>query len=416
MPVKLIHLADLHFGKCIHGVSMLENDDQPRWVDRLLDRVEALRPDAVLIAGDVYDRSAPSPDAVQLLSRMLTALSDMDVPVMMTSGNHDSTERLAFARPMLARQGLHISRALMEGAELAHVALDVDGMGPVTFWLMPYVFPALVSQALGEGPVRGYDAAIRALIAHQPVDFTQRNVLIAHQNVTCGGAEAARGGSESMVGGVGQVDYTAFDGFDYVALGHIHAAAAVGRDGVRYAGTPMCYHFNETRQAEHGGLVVTLGEKGAPVQVEPFSIEPLHPMRLCRGPLEALRAQFIDDPGRGEYVKLVLTDQPVSASANAFFARLLESRGSVLMELTSEYRRKGAVTRGLSTEVVRERSVDELFADFCAERSDTPPDERDIALMAQAKALMTRADVSLPPSQADIDRLLEALMREEAGA
>ena len=162
-------------------------------------------------------------------------------------------------------------------------------------------------------------AAVRALLERQPIDFTQRNVLVAHQNVTANGAEVERGGSESMIGGVGQIDYRCFDGFDYVALGHIHAACAVGRDTVRYAGSPLCYHFNEARQPEKGPVLVTLGEKGTPVQIEVVKIPPLHPMRELRGALQELREAELAQPRRNEYLRLVLTDQRLTPEVSSFF-------------------------------------------------------------------------------------------------
>ena len=121
---------------------------------------------------------------------------------------------------------------------------------------MPYVYPALISQTLEDDSLRDYDSAVRALLERQNVDYSSRNILIAHQNVTAGGVEAERGGSETMIGGVGQIDYRCFDGFDYVALGHIHAAYPVGRETVRYAGSPMCYHFNEVCQPDKGPLLI----------------------------------------------------------------------------------------------------------------------------------------------------------------
>ena len=166
-----------------------------------------------------------------------------------------------------------------------------DEHGPVDFWLLPYLFPALAAEALGT-ELRDYDAAVRAVLAAQPLDPTRRNVLLAHQNVTAGGAEGERGGSESAVGGVGQVEYTAFDAFDYAALGHIHAGYPVGRPAVRYAGSPLCYHFNETKQAAKGPLLVELGAKGSPVTVTLLPIEPLHRLRVLEGAYEALRAEL----------------------------------------------------------------------------------------------------------------------------
>ena len=412
--MRFLHLADLHFGKSIYGTSLLENGDQGAWTDRFLALAEDLRPDAVLIAGDVYDRSAPSGDAVQLLDRMLTRLAGLNIPVMLSAGNHDSVQRLSFLRPLLARQGLHISAPLTASPELTHVTLE-DAHGPVTFWLMPYVFPALIQRALGEEKLRDSGEAVRALLAAQPVDFSRRNVLLAHQNVTAGGAEGARGGSESMVGGVGQIDYTAFDGFDYVALGHIHAAYPVGRETVRYAGSPLCYHFNETRQPQKGPLLVELGAKDAPVSVETLTIPPLHPMRELRGEYEALRDAALCDPRRGEYLRVVLTDRRVSPEIAAFFRSLFESRDSILMELCSEYAQPVGTSGALSRGEVEEKSVEALFSDFYAERAGgVSPDERDAALLGFAGELLRHADPHAAPTAAEIGKLLDFLTEQEA--
>ena len=243
--MRFFHLSDLHFGKSLCGVSLLENGDQPDWVGRFLGLADEKRPDAVVIAGDVYDRSMPSGAAMQLFSSMVTELANRNIPVLIAAGNHDSGERLSCFKDLLSRQNVYIAGEIRR--EIEHVTLK-DADGDVTFWLLPYVFPAAVAQALDDPAIRDYDDAVRRLIAEQKLDPDARNVIVAHQNVTKGGVEGMRGGSESMVGGVGHVEYTAFDAFDYAALGHIHAAYAVGRETVRYAGSPMCYHFDELRQ------------------------------------------------------------------------------------------------------------------------------------------------------------------------
>ncbi len=412
--MRFLHLADLHFGKSIHGVSLLENGDQDHWVDGFLACAEEIGPDAVVIAGDVYDRSAPSGGAVQLLSRMLTRLSELGIPVLMVAGNHDSPERLSFAGPLLARQGLHISRPLFGSDQLVHVTLT-DADGPVTFWLMPYVYPALISQALGDESLREYGAAVRALLARQEADFTQRNVLIAHQNVTAAGAEAIRGGSETMVGGVGGIDYRCFDGFDYVALGHIHAACAVGRAAVRYAGSPLCYHFNETHQPGKGPVLVELGAKGEPVRTEVLRIAPLHPMRELRGSFEELRDKELGSSRTDEYLRLVLTDRRLSPEISAFFDDLFRSRGSVLMERCSEYDPFRADALAPASEAVESKSVGELFSGFYAERSGgDSPSESDLALLAYAEELTRHAQVHGAPAKEDVDKLLAYMARQEA--
>ncbi|MDO4973548.1 MAG: exonuclease SbcCD subunit D [Eubacteriales bacterium] len=412
--MRFLHLADLHLGKSIHGVSLLE--DQACWAERFLERTDALRPDAVVIAGDVYDRSAPSGDAVELLSRLLTALSARSIPVLLVAGNHDSVQRLAFARPLLEHEGVYISRSLGDAPELVHVTLH-DAFGPVTFWLMPYVYPALIAQALGEDSFRDSDAAVRALLARQPLDPAQRNVLVAHQNVTAGGVEGLRGGSETMVGGVGQIDCSAFDSFDYVALGHIHAAYPVGRECVRYAGSPLCYHFDETHQPEKGPLLVTLEEKGTQPHIERQHIEPLHPMRELRGSYAALRDAALADPGRGEYLRLVLTDQRVTPEVAAFFRELFTGRDSVLMELESAYTPFRGEAAGLSTRAVKEKSVEELFSDFYTERSGgIPPTERDAQLLHFAGERLRAAEVHTAPDEREIAALLAFLTEQEGRA
>ena len=245
--MKFLHLADLHLGKSIYGVSLIDNGDQIFWARRFLEKAAALKPDAVVIAGDVYDRSAPSGDAVMLLNYILTELEQMDIPVMLIAGNHDSGQRLSFAGSILAKRRIYIAGSV--DAEITHVTVsDKDGSGEVTFWLVPYLFPAAAAQKLGDDSIGDYETAMRKLLERQGIDFSKRNVLVAHQNVTAGGREAGRGGSESMAGGVGQMDYRVFDGFDYVALGHIHASCSVGRREVRFAGSPLCYHFDETNR------------------------------------------------------------------------------------------------------------------------------------------------------------------------
>lgn len=410
--MRILHIADLHLGKTVHGVSMLENGDQPHWVTAFLEHAERLKPDAVVIAGDVYDRSAPSGEAVSLLSRMLTRLSELDIPVMLIAGNHDSAQRLAFAGPILAQKGLHISRPLFESPELTHVTLR-DDYGPVTFWLLPYVFPSLIAETLQDDSLRDYDTAVRALLQSQPVDFTERNVLIAHQNVAAAGCTGERGGSETMVGGLGQIDVSCFDGFDYVALGHIHAAYSVGRETVRYAGSPMCYHFNETRQAKKGPVLVDLGAKGEDPAIEVLEIPPLHPMRELRGAHEELLLQETAQARQGEYLRLVLTDRRLSPEAVAPFEALCRERGSVLMERCSEYEPFRAAAAA-SSEAVEQKSMQALFCDFYAEcTAGEPPEEADAALLDYAETIAQHADVHADPGAEEIEKLVEFLVKQE---
>lgn len=410
--MRFFHLSDLHLGKMLHGVSLLENGDQPDWVEKFLKLAVEKQPDAVVIAGDVYDRSMPSGAAMQLLSRMVTELSKRNVPVLIAAGNHDSGERLSCFKDILSRQNVYIAGEPQQ--KLTHVTLT-DKYGSVTFWLLPYVFPAAVAKILGDDSIHDYDTAVRRLLAEQNVNLSQRNVIVAHQNVTKGGTEGIRGGSETMVGGVGQVDYTAFDGFDYVALGHIHASYAVGRESVRYAGSPMYYHFDELRQPKKGPVLVELGVKGTEPIVETLTIPPLHPMYELRGVYDDLRAKApaVED---GAYVKLVLTDRPMTPEINAYFQALFESHRSVLMERLSEFRRFADMESCPKACELRKRTVVELFADFYTARSGGESlDEGDVVLLDYVAELLRNSDAGADGKSVDpklVEQMLSFLAKE----
>lgn len=411
--MRFLHLADLHLGKSLHGVSLLESGDQADWIRRFLELSGELRPDAVLIAGDVYDRSAPSGDAVELLSRLLSGLAEQGIPVLLIAGNHDSGQRLSFLSGLLGKTGVHIAGTLPRGGKLPCVTLQ-DQWGPVHFWLLPYVFPALAAQVLEDESIRDYDTAVRRLLQAQDMDFAERNVLIAHQNVTANGEESVRGGSETMVGGIGEVDVSAFDGFAYVALGHIHAAYPVGRESVRYAGSPLCYHFNETRQPAKGPVLVELGAPGEAAQIRQLSIPALHPLREARGAWEELRETEIARESRGEFLRIVLTDSRVTPEIGDFFRELARTRDSRVLELVSEYNPFGNES-GTAPEAGREQSVEELFAQFYAERcGGEEPAEEDLALLRFAGERLRHRESSGTSEQQDIDALLEYLAEQEA--
>ncbi len=412
--MRFLHLADLHLGKILHGISLLESGDQADWIRRFLALCRELRPDAVLIAGDVYDRSAPSGDAVELLNQFLSSLAELQIPVLLTAGNHDSGQRLGFLHELLGREGVHIAGTLPKGGKLPCVTLR-DEWGPVRFWLMPYVFPALAAQALEDDTIRDYDTAVRRLLQAQDVDFTERNVLIAHQNVTANGQEAERGGSETMVGGLGQVDASAFAGFSYVALGHIHAACPVGKESIRYAGSPLCYHFHETNQPPKGPVLVELRAPGEEAEIRRLQIPALHPLREARGGWEELRETETARDSRGEFLRVVLTDSRVTPEIGDFFRELARARDSRVLEITSEYSPFGGESAAVSQQ--REQSVEELFARFYTERcGGEEPAEEDLALLRFAGERLRCRESSGSDEQRDIDALLAFLEEQEVEA
>ncbi len=413
--MRFIHLSDLHLGKTIYGTSLIDNRDQPVWVERFLELACQVRPDAVVIAGDIYDRGQPPAAAARLLNRLVTELAGKGIAVLMTAGNHDSVSHLSFLSTLLAKNNVYISRPPEQSAELVHATLE-DEYGPVTFWLLPYIWPAMIAQVLGDPEIQDYDTAVRRLLAAQKTDFSRRNVLIAHQNVTAGGQEAERGGSESSVGGIGQVDYSAFDGFDYVALGHIHSSYPVGRETVRYAGTPMAYHFNETKQPAKGPLLVTLPEKGGTIRINRLETDPLHRMREIRGEYETIRKQAASHPWENEYLKIVLTDTRITPMISDYLHETARAHGSILMELTSEYSPFTGDAPVSGMKDLREEPVEELFADFYKERNNgVEADLRELELLSFVGEL-TRTSGTDPEGndEANCRKILDFALGQEA--
>ena len=298
--MKLIHLSDLHIGKRVNEVSMLE--DQAYILDRIVEIIDGEKPDAVLIAGDVYDKTVPPAEAVTLFDDFLCRLALRAIPVLLISGNHDSPERLAFGRRLMAGGGIHISPVY--SGRIEPVTLH-DQHGPVHFWLLPFLKPAHVRRFAPDETIESYTDAVRVAVERMVRDPEDRHVLLTHQFVT--GAATCES-EELAVGGSDNVDAAVFDGFDYVALGHLHGPQNVGSHRIRYCGTPLKYSFSES-QHHKSVTVVHLGPKG---QLE-LQLRPLTPQRDLR----QLRGTFarLTDPAfytgtqTQDYLHLILTDE-----------------------------------------------------------------------------------------------------------
>ena len=298
--MKLIHLSDLHLGKRVNEFSMLE--DQRHILSQITAMVEAERPDAVLIAGDVFDKPTPSAEAVTLLDSFLVDLSSLACPVFLISGNHDSPERLAFGGRLMAGSGIHLA-PVYDGQ--VRPFLHQDSHGTVALYLLPFLKPAQLRRVFPDAELDSYTDALRTAIAAMNLDPQARNVLVTHQFVT----GATRSESEEIsVGGTDNVDASVFDPFDYVALGHLHSPQTVGRETLRYCGTPLKYAFSEIK--EKSVTVVELGEKGD-TKVRTLPLTPLRAMVELRGCYEELtRRSFYEHTNYQEdYVHITLTDE-----------------------------------------------------------------------------------------------------------
>ena len=316
--MKFIHTADLHIGKSVCEHSML--DEQRFILASILDVVKREKPDAFLVAGDVYDKSVPSAEAVAVLDDFLVRLSETGTKVFMLSGNHDSAERIAFGGRLMANRGVYMS-PVYSGA-FTPVTLK-DESGEVDVWMLPFVRPATVRACLesdeDRAQVTDYTSAMRMAIAQMKLTAGRRNVLLAHQFVT--GAE--RSDSEENVGGLDNVDASVFEGFDYVALGHIHKPQNVAKDEagmarVRYSGTPLKYSLSETSHKK-SLTVIELGVKAeiglANIHVREIPLTPEHDVREIRGTFAELvspefqRKQLADGFKLDDYVYVKLTDE-----------------------------------------------------------------------------------------------------------
>lgn len=297
--MKLLHTSDLHIGKRVNEFSMLE--DQKYILNRILNIAREEQADGIILAGDIYDKPVPPAEAVQVFDRFLTGLADLRLPVFVISGNHDSAERLAFGARLMESRGVHVS-CVYDGHP-GRITMT-DSFGEVDIHLLPFLRPSLVRHAL-DLEVTGYPEALKAALEHMEIDESKRNVLVAHQFVT----GASRCESEEVsVGGLDNVDASLFDSFDYVALGHIHSPQHVGRDTVRYCGTPLKYSFSEAGQ-DKSLTVVELLEKGR-VNIRTVPLKPLRDMRKIRGTYMELTAlSFYADTNTEDYIHATLTDE-----------------------------------------------------------------------------------------------------------
>lgn len=299
--MKFIHLSDLHIGKRVNEFSMIE--DQEYILKQILNIIDGEAPDGVIIAGDVYDKSVPSAEAVELFDDFIVRLSKRDLPVYIISGNHDSPERLAFGNRLMAASNIYFSSVYNGKTERFELA---DEYGMTAIYMLPFVKPSHVRRFYPEDKIESYTDAIEVAVREMHINRDNRNIIITHQFVT--GAE--RSDSEDIsVGGTDNVDASAFDSFDYVALGHIHRPQNVGSETIRYCGSPLKYSFSESPY-EKSATVVELKEKGN-TSVRTVPLTPMRDMVELKGTYEelTLKSFYENTSYREDYVHITLTDE-----------------------------------------------------------------------------------------------------------
>ena len=357
--MKFLHLSDLHLGKRVHGFSMLE--DQAYILQQVIDCIAAEQPDGVLICGDIYDKAVPSAEAVALCDDFFYHLAQRKVPVFAISGNHDSPERLAFGSRLMDGSGVHFSPVYDGGVQPFVLS---DKWGDVGIYMLPFVKPAHVRRYFPETEIDSYTDALSAAVGAMQVDTSRRNVLLTHQFVT---GAATSDSEELSVGGTDNVDGSVFDPFDYVALGHLHSPQKVGRDTLRYCGTPLKYSFSEASQ--HKSVTfVELGEKGS-VTIAAEPLVPRHDLRELRGSyMELTDRRNYEGTAVDDYLHITLTDEQDIPEALARLRVIYPN----LMRLDYDNRRTQTRQELDAPAKAEQKTPLEHFADFYQLQNNQP--------------------------------------------
>ncbi len=357
--MKLIHLSDLHLGKRVNEFSML--DDQKYILTKIINVIDDQKPDGVMIAGDIYDKSVPSAEAVELFDDFLVRLAKRSLQVFIISGNHDSPERLAFGGRIMDISGIHFS-PVYDG-RVEPFVLE-DGYGPVSIYLLPFIKPANVRRFFPEEETETYSDALKTAVSAMNIDISQRNVIITHQFVT----GAVRSESEDIsVGGMDNVSASVFDDFDYVALGHIHRPQNIGSERIRYCGTPLKYSFSEASD-EKSVTVIEMEEKGT-LSVTEVPLTPLHDMKEIRGSYDELTLKsFYDGTDYPEdYIHITLTDEEDIPDVASRLRVIYHN----MMRVDYDNRRTRHSSDISGADDVETKSPLELFTEFYAKQNGT---------------------------------------------
>lgn len=357
--MKFVHLSDLHLGKRVNGYSMIE--DQKYILIKILNVIDEQKAEAVVIAGDVYDKPIPPTEAVQLFDDFLFRLVERNLQILVISGNHDSPERIAFGSRFMDKSGVHMSQVYNGKNDLVELK---DKYGKVNFYMLPFVKPSNVRRFFEDEEINTYTDAVRVAVSHMNVNKKARNVIITHQFVT----GAQRSESETIaVGGTDNVDLYVFDDFDYVALGHIHGPQNVGKNTVRYCGTPLKYSFSEISHKK-SVTVVEMKEKGN-VKVSTVELTPKLDMREIKGTYEELTfKKNYENTNTEDYLHIILTDEEDVADAVAKLRCVYPN----LMKLdydNTRTRNSFALTQAEETE---KKSDTELLSEFFEKQNGKP--------------------------------------------
>lgn len=370
--MRFLHTADLHLGKALNDVSFL--DDQQHVLNQIVSIAQEENVDAVLIAGDVYQKSAPSAEAMTVFDAFLARLTTLEKKVFVISGNHDSAQRISYFSSLIRRSGVYVSEAF--DGTLQQFTLH-DEYGELVVHLLPFVRPVTVRRYLPDIKADTYQEAVTAVLDHSPVDPSKRNVILCHQFIT---GAAISDSEERSIGGLDQISADVFDAFDYVALGHLHQPQRLLRDTLRYAGSPLKYSFSEVHHKK-SVTIIDLREKGD-IALKSVPLTPLRDMRLIKGPME----EIVHLPPSLDYVWVTLTDELVRPDAHLDVAAIFPN----MLKFSVENSRTRADIDVSAAQSMENKDVTELFRDFYRlQNSDQEPSE---AHMDVLRAVLKRLE------------------------
>ncbi len=382
--MKFLHTADLHIGKQFRGFSLIE--DQRFILERVLSLAEEHAVDGLLLAGDLYDKSNPSAEAVALLDWFFTEAAARHIAVFAIPGNHDSAERVGYASALLAREGVMVPPVF--GSPLLPHTLT-DEFGEVDVWLLPFLRPSEVRHAYPDADIgTSYTKAVKTVIDALALDERHRNVLLCHQFVVAGDERPVLSDSELSVGGIDQVDASVFEPFEYVALGHLHRPQRIGKETYRYAGSPLKYSTSEI-PFEKSTVLIELAAKGTPAQTTLLPLRPLRVLRLVKGTL----SELISGESSGDFVVAQLTDEAPPLDPfrrlRAVFPFLvgIEYVSPHADRPTSEAPQEDAEDLELLSPI-------DLFARFYEEQNDKPLTEAQIAIVKEEMERALQGDAA----------------------
>ena len=356
--LRFLHLADLHLGKQMNDWSLLA--DQEAVLQQIASIADSEQADAVLIAGDVYQRSSPQAEAMALFDAFVSRLAGMGKKVFIISGNHDSALRISYFSALIRSSGVYVTEAF-EGKMQSVTLKDRDG--EIVIWMLPFLRPSQVKRWLPEEKITTYQDAVEAILRQTPVDPKKRNILLCHQFIT--GCETSDS-EERAVGGLDNIEASVFDAFDYVALGHIHKPQKVGRDTLRYAGSPLKYSFSEANHKK-SVAIVDVHEKGD-IEVRTVPLYPLHDVRLVEGKLDDLmQIDYSED-----YVWATIHDELPPPDARV----TLTVNFPNMMKFSIVNSKTKYDVDVLATQSMENKTVTELFSDFYRlQNNDQAPGE-----------------------------------------